>query len=132
VEFLYRVLATAVGVWVATILPGINLLTGSTAARIGTLIGVALLFGIVNMILKPLVKVAGCVLYILTFGLIGLVVNGLLFWFTGWLAGPGQLDLPFEVTGFWNGLLGAIIVSVVSFVLTLPLHLKKLVPNGRR
>jgi putative membrane protein len=127
VEFLYRVLATAVAVWVATILPGINLLTGSAFARIGTLIGVALLFGIVNMILKPIVKVAGCVLYILTFGLIGFVVNGLLFWFTGWAA--QELELPFEVTGFWAGFLGAIIVAVVSFVLTLPLHLKKLVPN---
>jgi putative membrane protein len=130
VEFLYRVLATAVAVWVATILPGINLLTGSTAARIGTLIGVALLFGIVNAILKPIIKVAGCVLYLLTFGLIGFVVNGLLFWFTGWLA--GELDLPFEVTGFWAGFLGAIIVAIVSFVLTLPLHLKKLAPNRRR
>jgi putative membrane protein len=127
VEFLYRVLATAVAVWVATILPGINLLTGSTFARIGTLIGVALLFGIVNMILKPIVKVVGCVAYILTFGLIGFVVNGLLFWFTGWAA--QELDLPFEVTGFWAGFLGAIIVAIVSFVLTLPLHLKKLVPN---
>jgi putative membrane protein len=130
VEFLYRVLATAVAVWVATILPGINLLTGSTAARIGTLIGVALLFGIVNTILKPIVKVVGCVAYILTFGLIGFVVNGLLFWFTGWAA--QELELPFEVTGFWAGFLGAIIVAIVSFVLTLPLHMKKLVPGGRR
>jgi putative membrane protein len=130
VEFLYRVLATAVAVWVATILPGINLLTGSTVARVGTLIGVALVFGIVNAILKPVVKVAGCVLYILTLGLIGFVVNGLLFWFTGWIA--GELKLPFEVTGFWAGFLGAIIVAIVSFVLSLPLHLKKLAKVGRR
>jgi putative membrane protein len=128
VEFLYRVLASAVAVWAATILPGINLLTGSTWARIGTLIGVALLFGIVNAILKPIAKVAGCVLYILTLGLIGLVVNALLFWFTGWLA--GELDLPFEVTGFWAAFLGAIIVAVVGFVLSLPLHLKKLARRG--
>jgi putative membrane protein len=129
VEFLYRVLATAVAVWVATILPGINLLTGSTVARAGTLIGVALLFGIVNAVLKPVAKVAGCVLYILTLGLIGFVVNGLLFWLTGWLA--GELRLPFEVTGFWAGFLGAIIVAIVSFVLTLPLHMKKLTRLGR-
>ena len=128
-EFLYRVLATAVAVWVATILPGINLLTGSTLARIGTLIGVALVFGIVNAILKPVIKVAGCVLYILTLGLIGFVVNGLLFWFTGWLA--GELELPFEVTGFWAGFFGAIIVAIVSFVLSLPLHLKKLAKPSR-
>jgi putative membrane protein len=130
VEFLYRVLATAVAVWVSTILPGINLLTGSTPARVGTLIGVALLFGVVNAILKPVAKVAGCVFYILTLGLIGLVVNGLLFWLTGWLA--GELKLPFEVTGFWAGFLGAIIVAVVGFVLTIPLHLKKIAKLGRR
>jgi putative membrane protein len=130
VEFLYRVLASAVAVWAATILPGINLLTGSTAARIGTLIGVALLFGLVNLILKPIAKIAGCAVYILTLGLIGFVVNGLLFWLTGALA--EELDLPFEVTGFWAGFFGAIIVALVSFVLTLPLHLKKLTSRGRR
>ncbi|TCO57292.1 phage holin family protein [Actinocrispum wychmicini] len=130
-EFLYRVLATAVAVWVSTlIVAGIELLQGtSTAARIGTLIGVALLFGIVNAVLKPIIKVAGCVLYLLTFGLVGLVVNGLLFMFVGWIA--GKADLPFEVTGFWPGFFGAIVVAVVSFVLTLPLHVKKLVPKGR-
>ncbi|CAM3660004.1 phage holin family protein [Kibdelosporangium persicum] len=128
-EFVYRVLASAAAVWVATILPGINLLSGSVPARIGTLIGVAVLFGLVNLILKPIAKIAGCVVYILTLGLIGLVVNGLLFWFTGWIA--GELDLPFEVTGFWAGFFGAIIVAIVSFVLTLPLHLKKLA-NRRR
>nr|WP_042195026.1 phage holin family protein [Kibdelosporangium sp. MJ126-NF4] len=127
-EFVYRVFASAVAVWAATILPGINLLTGSALARIGTLIGVAVLFGLVNLILKPIAKIAGCVVYILTLGLIGLVVNGLLFWFTGWLA--TELELPFEVTGFWAGFFGAIIVGIVSFVLTLPLHLKKLTGKG--
>ena len=129
-EFLYRVLASAVAVWAATILPGINLLAGSAGARIGTLIGVALLFGLVNLVLKPIAKIAGCAFYILTLGLIGFVVNGLLFWLTGALA--EELDLPFEVTGFWAGFFGAIIVAVVSFVLTLPLHLKKLTDRGRR
>jgi len=73
----------------------------STAARIGTLIGVALLFGVVNAVLKPIIKVAGCLLYLLTFGLIGFVVNGLLFMFVGWLA--TKADLPFQVSGFWAG-----------------------------
>lgn len=125
-EFLYRVLATAVAVWVSTlIVAGIELLQGtSTAARVGTLIGVALLFGIVNAVLKPIIKVAGCLLYLLTFGLIGFVVNGLLFMFVGWLA--TKADLPFQVSGFWAGFFGAIVVAVVSFVLTLPLHVKRL------
>lgn len=121
-EFVYRVLATAIAVWVATLLPGIDLTAASTPAQVGTLIGVALVFGLINLILKPIVKVAGCVFYILTFGLIGLVVNALLFWFASWLS--GQAGLPFHVDGFWPAFFGAIVVAVVGFVLTLPLHLK--------
>lgn len=121
-EFVYRVLATAIAVWVATLLPGIDLTAASTPAQVGTLIGVAIVFGLINLILKPIVKVAGCVFYILTFGLIGLVVNALLFWFASWLS--GQAGLPFHVDGFWAAFFGAIVVAVVGFVLTLPLHLK--------
>lgn len=132
-EFLYRVLATAAAVWVATLLPGISLLTDSTGTKVATLVVIALVFGLVNAVIKPLIKVVGCVLYILTFGLIGLVVNGLLFWFAGWVA--GHFGLPFRVDGFWAGVLGAIVVAVVSFVLTIPLHIhhltRKVVPHHR-
>jgi putative membrane protein len=121
VEFVYRVLATAIAVWVATFIPGVDLLAASTPAQVGTLIGVALVFGVVNLVLKPLVKIAGCVLYLLTFGLIGFVVNALLFWFASWIS--GKFGLPFHVTGFWPAFFGAIVVSVVAFILTLPLHL---------
>lgn len=130
VEFIYRVLATAAAVWVATLLPGISLATDSTGAKVATLVVMALVFGLVNAVIKPLVKVVGCVLYLLTFGLIGLVVNGLLFWFAGWLA--ARYGLPFRVDGFWAGVLGAIVVAIVSFVLTIPLHIqhitRKVVP----
>lgn len=121
-EFVYRVLATALAVWVATLLPGIQLLAASTPAQVGTLIGVALVFGLVNLVVKPLVKVAGCLLYVLTFGLIGFVVNALMFWLTSWLS--GELGLPFHVTGFWSAFFGAIVVSVVGFVLAIPLHIR--------
>ncbi|HEX4725548.1 MAG TPA: phage holin family protein [Pseudonocardiaceae bacterium] len=132
-EFLYRVLATAVAVWVATFLPGINLLAASTPAQVGTLIGVAVVFGLVNAVIKPLVKVVGCVLYVLTFGLIGFVVNALLFWFASWLS--GRFGLPFQVTGFWPAFFGAIVVAVVGFVLAIPLHIRaitKKVPGTHR
>lgn len=132
VEFVYRVLATAIAVWVATFIPGVELTAASTPTQVGTLIGVALVFGVVNLVLKPLVKVAGCVLYLLTFGLIGFVVNALLFWFASWLS--GRFGLPFHVSGFWAAFFGAIVVSVVAFVLTLPLHLRVLrrVPHPHR
>ncbi|RKT51668.1 phage holin family protein [Saccharothrix australiensis] len=114
---LVHVLLTAVAVWVSTVIPGIDLVGGSTPARIGTLIGVALLFGLVNAVVKPLVKFFGCLFYLVTLGLIGLVVNGLLFWLTGWLA--QRLGLPFEVTGFWPAFFGAIIVALTGWVLDL-------------
>jgi putative membrane protein len=129
VEIIYRVLATAIAVWVATFLPGVDLLAASTPAQVGTLIGVAIVFGLVNLIIKPIVKVVGCVLYLLTFGLFGLVVNALLFWFASWLS--GQFGLPFHVSGFWAGFFGAIVVAVVGFVLTIPLHVHLLRQRGR-
>ena len=111
-----RVIVVAVSLWVATlIVPGIDNTAGTTTSRIGTLIGVALIFGLVNAVLKPLIKVVGCPFYVLTLGLIGLVVNALLFMLAGAIA--GGLGLPFQVAGFGAAFLGAIVVGVVSFLL---------------
>ena len=111
-----RVVVIAVSLWVATlIVPGIEVDAPTTGAGIGTLIGVALIFGLVNAVLKPIIKVVGCAFYVITLGLIGLVVNALLFLLVGALA--DGLGLPFEVDGFWPAFLGAIVVAVVSFVL---------------
>jgi putative membrane protein len=115
---LIRVLISAVALAVATALvPGISLTAGSTAAKAGTLIVVALIFGAVNAVLKPIVKAIGCLFYIVTLGLIGLVVNGLLLWLTSWVA--GKLSQPFHVNGFWPAFWGAIIVGVVGWLLNL-------------
>jgi putative membrane protein len=130
VEFVYRVLATALAVWVATFLPGIDLTASSTPVQVGTLIGVAVVFGLVNLVVKPLVRVAGCLLYVLTFGLIGFVVNGLLFWLTSWLS--GSFGLPFHIHGFWPAFFGAIVVSVVAFILTIPLHVRHIAKRTTR
>lgn len=110
-----HILITAVSVWIATVLPGIALEGESTATKVGTLLAVAALFGIVNAVLKPIARTLGCVLYVLTLGLFGLVVNALLFWLTSYLA--GQLALPFHVDGFWPAFWGALIVSLVSTAL---------------
>src|SRR4029077_3234665 len=115
-RFLLRVLASAAALAVATaVVPGIELRTASLASKILTLIGVALIFGVINAVLKPIVKIVGCAFYVLTLGLIGLVVNALLLWLTSWLA--GKLPLPFHITGFWPAFWGAIIVGVVSWLL---------------
>ncbi|MBC6457651.1 phage holin family protein [Actinomadura sp. HBU206391] len=116
-----RVIVTAVALWVATVVvDGINVTTDTTAKRIGTLLVVAVIFGLVNGFLKPIVKKLGCIFYILTLGLIALVVNGLLLWLTSWVA--GKLDLPFHVAGFWAAFWGAIVVGVVSWLLNLLVH----------
>jgi putative membrane protein len=111
-----RVIVIAVALWVATlIVPGIDVDAGSTSTGIGTLLVVALIFGIVNAVLKPIIKVVGCAFYVLTLGLIGLVVNALLFLLVGSIA--GSLHLPFTVDGFGAAFLGAIVVAVVAFIL---------------
>jgi putative membrane protein len=115
---LIRVLITAVALAVATALvPGIELRGDTTLSKVLTLIVVALIFGIVNTFLKPIIKAIGCLFYILTLGLIGLVVNGLLLWLASWVA--GKLKLPFHITGFWPAFWGAIIVGLVSWLLSL-------------
>jgi putative membrane protein len=115
---LIRVLITAVALAVATALvPGIELRGDTTLSKVLTLVVVALIVGIVNTFLKPIIKGIGCLFYILTLGLIGLVVNGLLLWLASWVA--GKLTLPFHITGFWPAFWGAIIVGLVSWVLGL-------------
>lgn len=116
-----RVVVTAIALWVATVVvSGINVTADTTIKRIATLLVVAVIFGLVNAFLKPIVKKLGCVFYILTLGLIALVVNGLLLWLTSWVA--GKLDLPFHVAGFWAAFWGAIVVGVVSWLLNLLVH----------
>jgi putative membrane protein len=117
-RFVLRVLVSAAALGVATwAVSGIELLAGSGWTRVGTLLAVALIFGLINATLKPLIKVVGCVFYVLTLGLIALVVNGLLLWLTSVIA--GDLSLPFHVTGFWAAFWGAIIVGLVSWLLNL-------------
>src|SRR5215475_4990899 len=120
-KFVLHILVVAGALGVAHLaISGIQLNGGSDWSKAGTLIVVALIFGIVNAIIKPLVKTVGCALYLLTFGLIGLVVNGLLLWLSSWVA--GKLSLPFHITGFWPAFWGAIIVGIVSWLLGLVLE----------
>ena len=113
--------ALAVATWAV---PGIELTAGSGWSRLGTLLAVAVIFGLINAFLKPLIKVIGCAFYVLTLGLVALVVNALLLWLTSVIA--GHLNLPFHVTGFWPAFWGAIIVGLVSWLLNL------LIGNNRR
>jgi putative membrane protein len=121
---LIRLVVSAVALWISTlVLKGITISEANTVKKIGTLLLVAAIFGLVNAILRPVVKVLGCWAYVLTLGLVALVVNGLLFLLTSWIA--GQVGLPFHVDKFWpTAVLGALLVSVISWVLNL------VVPDG--
>ncbi|MFD8608642.1 phage holin family protein [Streptomyces sp. NPDC059631] len=102
----------AVAVW---LLDKITLTGDNTAKEVGTLIGVALVFGLVNFLVKPVVKVLTFPLFILTLGLITLVVNALMLLLTSWVC--DKVDLSFHVEGFWTAVLGGLIISVVSWAL---------------
>ncbi|MFI6821445.1 phage holin family protein [Micromonospora sp. NPDC050187] len=116
-SLLIRLGSTVVALWLATLLiPGIALNSDSTTETVTTLVLVSVIFGVVNAVLQPIIKTVGCGFYLLTLGLIALVVNGLLFLLTSWIA--GQAGLPFEVDGFWPAaVLGALLVSVVTWLL---------------
>jgi putative membrane protein len=127
-KILIKLVIAAVAVWVATlVIPGIQLHAHTVAGTAGTLILVALIFGIVNAVLKPIAKTLGCLAYAVTLGLISIVVNGLLFWLTSYLA--GKLKLPFHITGFVPAVLGALLVGIVGWVLSLILDRDD---NGKR
>jgi putative membrane protein len=115
---LIRLIISAIALWItALVVPGLDV-GGSNAGQTAlTVIVVAVIFGVVNAVLKPIIKVVGCVFYILTLGLIALVVNALLFLLTDWIG--HQFDLPFSIDGFWPAFWGAIVMAVVSWVLSL-------------
>lgn len=114
--FLIRLVISALALWVTSlVVPGIALTGRSTAADALTVLVVAFIFGVVNAVLKPIIRVVGCVFYVLTLGLFALVVNALLFLLTDWIA--HLFDLPFSIDGFWPAFYGAIVMAVVSWLI---------------
>jgi len=110
-SFLIRLLVNAAALWVAT-----RLVTGVTyTGAVMPFIGVALIFGIVNAVIRPILKFLTFPFFILTFGLFAFVLNGLMLWFTSSLS--GTLGLGFHVSGFRPAFWGALVVSIVSTLL---------------
>jgi len=86
---------------------------------------VALVFGLVNAALRPLLTLLTCPLIILTLGLFGLVINALLLLLTAQIA--ASLGVQFTVDGFWTAVLGGLVIAIVSVILSalageLPVH----------
>jgi putative membrane protein len=111
--FFIRLLVNAAALWVATqIVPGVSLSGGPLP-----LLGVALVFGVVNALIRPVARILTFPLIILTLGIFALVINGLMLWLTSSLS--SALGLGFHVSGFWAAFWGALVVSVVSTMLSL-------------
>ncbi|VTR75713.1 phage holin family protein [Cellulomonas hominis] len=117
-SFVLRVLISGVALWLAEVLlSGITIVGADTTwGRIGVILAVALVFGIVNAVVKPIVNVLSIPLYILTLGLFTLVVNALMLMLTAWIT--EQTSWGLRIDDFGDAFLGALIVSVVSFGLS--------------
>jgi putative membrane protein len=111
--FLVRLLVNAAALWVATqVVPGVTFDGGPLP-----MLGVALVFGVLNASLRPLTKILTFPLIIVTLGIFALVINGLMLWLTSGLS--STLGLGFHVSGFWAAFWGALVVSLVSLVLSM-------------
>jgi putative membrane protein len=111
--FIVRLLITAAALWVTVALvPGIDYV-----GHWSGLIAVALVFGIVNAVIRPLLLWLTCPLVLLTLGVFVLVLNALMLWLTAALS--GALGFDFRVAGFVPALIGGIIVALTSTVLTI-------------
>ncbi|MBO1751050.1 phage holin family protein [Actinotalea sp. BY-33] len=117
-SFVLRVLVNAVAIWLATqLLSGLEVVGGDdTGTTVLVFLLVALLFGVVNAVVKPIVKLISLPLYILTLGLFTLVVNALMLMLTGWLSEMTEYGLRIE--SFGTAVLGGLIISIVSFLLS--------------
>ena len=112
-KFLVRLLINAAALWIAIeIVPGVEY-----RGEWIYLLFVALVFGVLNALLRPLLKLLTCPLLVLTLGLFTLVINAFLLWLTAAISRSFGLGL--SVSGFWAAFLGALVVSVVSILLSL-------------
>ncbi len=109
-RFLLHILINAAALWVAaSFVPGIH------AGSAGSILAVAVVFGLVNALVRPFLKLLSCPIIFLTLGLFTLVINALMLMLTAWLG--KQFGIAFAVDGFWPAFLGALVVSIVSTVL---------------
>lgn len=115
VRLLVRLGVNAIALWAAIeLVPGLNYEGSGTSLLI-----IALIFGLVNALVRPIVVLLTCPLIVLTLGLFVLVVNTIMLSLTVWLAGPNVLDLGLTSNGFWATFFGAVVISIVSGVINL-------------
>lgn len=125
-RFLLSLIVNAFALWLTTlIVVGVSV-RPYAETEIGTILTyllVAFIFGLVNSIIGTIVRVVAFPLYILTLGLISFIINGLLLLLVAWIS--GLIGFGLEIDGFWWGVLGAIVLGIISWLLNLILGTKK-------
>lgn len=111
-NFLIRLVVNAAALWLAQrFVTGISYTGGWQG-----LVGVAIVFGVINAFVRPVLSFLSMPIQFVTLGLFTLVLNALMLMLTGWAS--GKLGIPFVVDGFVPAVFGAILVSIVSMVLS--------------
>ncbi len=120
-SFLLRAALTGLALWLVTlVVPGIDFVGGdSTVARVGIVFVVAVIFGLVNAVIKPVVQIISIPLYILTLGLIHVVINAFMLWITSWITEHTTHWGLFIDDFWWTAIWAAIVLSIVSWLLSL-------------
>jgi putative membrane protein len=118
--FLIRLVVNALALWFTTfIVTGVHVkpYEDTELATILTYLLVALIFGVVNGIIGTAIRIVAFPLYVLTLGLLSLIVNGLLLLLVSWIS--GLMGFGLIVDGFWWGVLGALVLAIISWLLGL-------------
>jgi putative membrane protein len=117
-RLLIRVIINAIAIVIATqIVPGIVGPPWNTLNGILAYLVIGLIFGVVNALIRPIVTLLTCPLVILTLGLFTFLINALMLWITGQIA--QWFGINFQVNGFWAAVIGALLVTVISILLSL-------------
>ena len=122
--FLLRASVTGLALWVVTlVVPGINFVGGDTTLqRVGIVLVVAVIFGLVNAFIKPVVQLLSIPLYILTLGLFHVVINALMLWITAWIT-EHTTHWGLQINHFWwTAVWAAIVLSIVGWLFSLPMR----------
>ena len=118
-RFLVRVVINAFAIWVCTLIPALTVTVtafppGETLQYVLTLLIVAAIFAIVNTFIGTIVKIIAIPLYILTLGLISLIINGFLLWLTAWITSFWGWGLT--VGDFWWGVVAALLITIINWI----------------
>ncbi len=119
-----KVVINALAIWVATlVIPDVSVEGGGLGKEIGSLVVVAVIFGLINTFIKPVVKFFAFPFYLVTLGLFAFVINALMLKLVDWLA--DRIGITFESGPFfWSTLAAAVVVTFVSMILNV------FVPDG--